>query len=275
MTELPPVVRRALHELAEGDDVPLLDAMLWLSSAIDPDTDADGCRALVDSLADSIRADVGRSDDVSVRVRRFVSAMRDLGFRGNTEHYYDPRNTAFSHVLRLRTGIPISLAVVFIEVGRRVDVAFDGVGFPFHFLLRSVDEPTLFADPFFGNVRDADSCQDLLDQVSGGTVEFDEKFLQPVDSRAIFVRVLRNLKNIHKQAGQIDEALEYCKLILAFDPEQAVEYRDRGTISLALGEWNRAVDDLSTYLAMIPDARDRSVVLGQIQYVLHQQNSIH
>jgi regulator of sirC expression with transglutaminase-like and TPR domain len=275
MMQFPTAVRDVLLDMAARDEFDLLDAMLWLSRVIEPDTDAEHCRDLIDSLAEAIREDVRRTKRDSVRIRRFVSAMRDLGFRGNVEHYYDPRNTAFSHVLERRTGIPISLAIAFIEIGRRVDVPFDGVGFPFHFLLRSADLPDVFVDPFFGTVRDADSCRALLDEVSGGTVDFRDQFLQPIDERSIFVRVLRNLKNIHKEAGQMDLAMAYCQLILAFDPEQPVEYRDRGTIALALGEWNLAVDDLSTYLAMIPDAADRSVVLGQIQYVLHQQNSIH
>ncbi len=267
--------RDALHELAKSADVDVLQAMLILSRALDPQVDVEECRDRIDELSVKVQSRVDRGHDERSRVEQFVAGMRELGFRGNSDHYYDPRNTSLSEVLQRRTGIPIALSVLFMEIGKRVGIDVRGVGFPYHFLLKAVDVPGAYVDPFFGTVRDERSCADLLHEVSGGTLEFRDEFLRTVEGRQVFVRVLRNLKALHKNAGAIGAALEYCELILRFDPEQPIEYRDRGTISLALGEWNRAVDDLSTYLAMNPTAYDRSVVLGQLQWVLNQQHLVH
>lgn len=274
-TVFSPAARERFRRMAQAADVDVLEAMLVLGCAINPEVDAEECRDRLDQICAELQPIVDDADGEADRVEAFVAGMRRLGFRGNTDHYYDARNTLISEVLERRTGIPISLAVLSIEVGRRIGVDLRGVGFPYHFLLKAVDVPGLYVDPFFGTTRDEASCAQLLDELSGGTLEFRPEFLRTVEGREIFVRVLRNLKLLHKNAGAIGPALEYCELILLFDPEQPAEYRDRGTISLALGEWNRAVDDLSTYLAMTPNAPDRPVVLGQLQWVLHQQNSVH
>lgn len=267
--------RDAFRALACADEVDVLEAMLVLDRGIDPSVNIEECRDRIDEIAETLRPAVDDESDERARVEAFVDGLRDLGFRGNTEHYYDARNTLLSEVLERHTGIPISLSVLAMELARRLGIDLRGVSFPYHFLLRAVDVPDLFVDPFFGITRDAESCEQLLQEMSGGTLEFRDDFLRVVEGRQVFVRVLRNLKTLHKNAGAISPALEYCELILLFDPEQSAEYRDRGTISLALGEWNRAVDDLSTYLAMTPDAPDRPTILGQLQWVLHQQNGVH
>lgn len=270
-----PEVRAAFGALAAKSDVDALEAMLLLSRALDPAVDLDDCHARIDELCDAVRARVDGESTELGRIDALVRGMREIGFRGNTDHYYDARNTLMSEVLERRTGIPISLAVLYMEVAKRVGVEVRGVNFPYHFLLKAVDAPGVFVDPFFGMTRDEVSCAHLLREVSGDSLELRNEYLRPVDERQIFVRVLRNLKTLHKNEGAIGPALEYCDLILLFDPEQPAEYRDRGTISLALGEWSRAVDDLSTYLAMTPTAHDRPVILGQLQWVLHQQASVH
>lgn len=276
MFRFPDEVHDELLAAARHDDEPsLLDLMLLLSRAIDDSTDPDECRVRLAELSAVVGDRLEQVRDERERVDLFVQFMRGLGFRGNSEHYYDPRNSLLPDVLSRRTGIPISLCILHMEVARPLGLELQGVSFPFHFMLKAVGVPDLYVDPFFGTCRDVSSCRALLAELSGGTVEFRDDFLGTVDSRQIFVRVLRNLKEIHKQSGAVWAALAYCDLILEFDPEQPLEYRDRGTICLATGEWNRAVDDLSTYLAMAPTAPDRETVLGQIQYVLRQQKIVH
>lgn len=274
--EFPENVRRRLLEVARsGDDVGLTDMMLTLARGIDPGVDPEACRARILELAQVAKAAMRPHGCEPARVRAFVDAMRSLGFHGNRDSYYDPRNSLLPDVLERRTGIPISLAIAFMEVARHAGLELRGVNFPFHFLLRAADATGLFVDPFFCVVRDEASCADLLYEISGGTMIAHHDHLRPVDERQIFVRVLRNLKNISKQSGAVHAALDYCNVILEFDPEQPLEYRDRGSICLALGEWDRAVDDLSTYLAIAPTAPDRALVLGQLQYVVSQHNSVH
>lgn len=276
MYAFPAPVRTALVDAARRDgDVDLLEMMLLLSRAIDGDVDTEECRDQLVELGAAVRDRLDGENVERDRVEIFVDLMRDLGFRGNQEHYYDPRNSLLSEVLQRRTGIPISLSILFMEVGKLVDIELRGVSFPYHFLLKAVDVPDLYVDPFFGTTRTTASCRQLFHELCGGTLEFRDEFLQCVEERQVFVRVLRNLKEIHKQGGAVWAALEYCDMILEFDPEQPTEYRDRGSICLAIGEWNRAVDDLSTYLAMSPTADDREVILGQLQYVLTQHNSVH
>lgn len=275
MSEIPESIRAKLVAMATSDRFDLLEAMLLLCRAIDPEVDTEDARDEIEEIANTIRPWADAEDGEHARVEALVVGMRELGFRGNSEQYYDPRNSMLSEVLVRRTGIPISLSVLFIEVGKRLGIDLRGVGFPFHFLVKAVDVAGLYVDPFFAMTRDESSCVELLAELSGETVPFRSEHLQTVTEKQIFIRVLRNLKSIHIESGAMSAGLDYCELILTIDPEQPAEYRDRGTICLTLGVWNRAVDDLSTYLAMTPQAPDRSTILGQLQWVLHQQNSVH
>ena len=266
--------RSAFEDAVAAPDFDMLEAMVLLESALDPDADPEQTLTGIQDVTAFVGDALGNTDGIA-RLYRFVDAMRLAGFQGNTENYHDPWNTMIGRVVGRRTGIPISLAIVYAEVARRLGLALHGVNFPYHFLLTADDVPGRWIDPFFGIIRDRHSCDALLRELSGGTLGLLDSHLQAVPSRDVIVRVLRNLKTLHKRNGSVPDAVDYCDLILRVDPELPPEYRDRGTLSLALGEWNRAIDDLSTYLAMRPTSPDRATVLAQLQWVLEQQTAVH
>src|SRR5690606_13265031 len=120
----------------------------------------------------------------------YTTLFRSLGFAGDVEDYGNPRNSLLDSVLDRRRGIPITLAVVLIEVARRAGVALEGVGMPGHFLVRAAGDGELFADPFHGVVLDRAGCEKLFAALHGPRARFRDRFLDPVGPRAILARML-------------------------------------------------------------------------------------
>jgi regulator of sirC expression with transglutaminase-like and TPR domain len=121
----------------------------------------------------------------------------ELGFAGNKEAYYDWRNSCLDRVIETRTGIPISLSILMIEVGRRVGVELVGVGMPAHFLVRSVEDDTTFFDPFDGGRQlDRDDARALFETITRGQAPWSDSHLDPTPNRAIVIRMLNNLKSV-------------------------------------------------------------------------------
>lgn len=187
-------------------------------------------------------------------------------FRGNAEAYYDPRNSFLNDVLDRRVGIPISLSLIYLEVGWRLGLPLCGVGFPGHFLIRYEGEVIrVLLDPFEGGrLRFEDEAQSLLDRVYGGLVRLQPEFLEPAGKKDILVRLLKNLKAIYLNAGEDEKALAAIERILLLRPV-AVELRDRGMLLARAGRAAEAVADLEEYLAQAPDATDARRVRNMIE----------
>jgi len=199
-----------------------------------------------------------------------------MGFRGNTENYYDPRNSYLNEVIDRRTGIPISLAVLYLELGRRIGLPLEGVSFPGHFLVRlRLRGGVLVLDPFCGGApQSEDELRGRLLRVippgsTGGVPPAElplDQFLEPASKRQILSRLLRNLKGIYREAGPPERLLDVLNRILAVTPEANAELRDRGLAYQRLECHRAALKDLSDYLEREPDAPDfyeiRARVLG-------------
>jgi len=186
--------------------------------------------------------------------------FEDEGFSGNTARYEDPRNSFLNDVLERRTGIPISLSVVYLDVARRAGFIVEGVNFPGHFLVRhrtgpvSPDGPRdIIVDPFHqgAELTEAD-CRQLLRRHLGTEAAFDRRLLAPAGKREILVRMLRNLKRLYVSMRSFPQAREAVDLLLALDPLSAVDLRDRGLLSYHLGDDASALRDLERYLRMVP-----------------------
>jgi len=181
----------------------------------------------------------------------------DEGFRGNTAAYYDPRNSFLNDVLDRRLGIPLTLSMVYLEVGWRAGISLEGVNFPGHFLVRYPGEAfRLLVDPFQrGDILFEDQAQDLLDRVYGGEVRLKPEFLRPASRKDMLVRLLANLKNIYLNARDEVRALAAIERILIVRPVLA-ERRDRGMLLARVGRVDEAVTDLRCYLDGVPGAPD-------------------
>jgi regulator of sirC expression with transglutaminase-like and TPR domain len=184
------------------------------------------------------------------------------GFRGNTEAYYDPRNSFLNDVLDRRLGIPLTLGIVFLEIGWRLDLPLRGVNFPGHFLLRYEGEAfRLLVDPFHnGQIRFEDQAQELLDRVYGGSVPMQADYLRGATKHDILVRLLSNLKTIYLNTRDDPKALSAIDRILLIRPDAADEIRDRGMLLARTGKTEEAIQALSRYLEAMPSAPDATRV---------------
>lgn len=182
----------------------------------------------------------------------------ELGFSGNRQHYDDPRNSFLNEVFDRRTGIPISLAVVYLEIGRRAGLRLEGVNFPGHFLVRAPAEPMgadddLIIDPFHsGALLSEVDCRHLLRQHVGEEAAFDRGLLSTATRQQIVVRMLVNLKRLYVRMRSFPQARAIADLLLAVDPSALSELRDRGLLAYHMEDFAAALKDLETYLRLMP-----------------------
>ena len=186
----------------------------------------------------------------------------DLNFTGNKENYYDPRNSFLNDVVERRVGIPITLALVYIEIARRIDFPMIGIGMPGHFLIRpDISEIEIFVDAFnHGEIMFAQDCQERLSQIYQQNVTLQPEFLAPVTKKQFLARMLTNLKYIYLKQQQLEKALFCVERILLLFPSAALELRDRGLLSYQIGHFNQAAQDLQAYLNQSPEAQDASTI---------------
>jgi regulator of sirC expression with transglutaminase-like and TPR domain len=201
------------------------------------------------------------------RLREFL--FEEEGFRGNAEDYYDPRNSCLNDVLERRLGIPITLSLVVMEVGRRVGLDVVGVGLPGHFVVRALvgAEPVLL-DPFDGGaVLTHQRAAALVARALGRRVPLTDAHFAAVDKRQILTRMLMNLRGIYCRRGEWDKALAVFDRLLVLDEQSAPHLRDRGTVLIKLGQLHRGVTDWQRYLEARPEAEDADDVRQQLRKI--------
>ena len=248
---------------ALGDDeIPLLRAALLVARDEYPDLDIAAYESLCDAFERDLRPRLEAVEETQPRlaaINRYL--FDDLGFSGNQQDYYDPRNSYLNDVLDRKLGIPISLGVIQMELARRMGVPLEGVSFPGHFLLRlPVDGGLLVLDPYHkGRSVDAQELKMRARPHLGGNDIDDQQLLQiltPATNRAILMRMLRNLKGLYSEREAWDKALRCADRLVRLDPGQADEVRDRGMLYLKVGYGKGARNDLARYLQLKPDADD-------------------
>jgi len=230
-----------------------------------PELDAAAVIAELDRHAFAIAE---RARDLS-NGRNFVETasqylFAEAGFRGNREDYYNPDNSCLNRVLETRSGIPITLSVVYIEVARRLAKNVKGVGLPGHFIVRYDDiEYAAYIDPFHGG-----RLLDLADCCRLAQVEAIEiSALQPVDTRHVVMRMLNNLRGIYFLRKDSAKALEVLDLLIAAAPESADEHKQRGAALMQLERTREALSAFQSYLELSPQAKDREAVEEQIRSI--------
>jgi regulator of sirC expression with transglutaminase-like and TPR domain len=226
--------------------IPLDEAALLIAAHAHPDLDPVDGLAVLDELA----AGVWAPTLDALRKRLFV----ELGFTGNGVDYYDARNSYLDDVIERRTGIPITLAVVMLEVGRRIGVPLAGVSMPGHFLIRDKVDPTVFVDPFArGAVLDEHGCRARFHAVHGPGAEFDPAFLAPVGKLAIVRRMLANLEGIATGGGD-REMLGWVLALRSGLPDAgAEEHRKLASVLASSGRYDEAADVLDRLAGELPD----------------------
>ena len=209
---------------------------------------------------------------VEGRGRTALAALNDLvfvrlGFRGNHEDYYDPRNSYLNDVIDRRLGIPITLSAVYAEIGRRLGLEVEGIGFPGHFLARvRLERGHAFVDCFSGRTLTRKDCAALLASTAPGApaARLDD-FLEPAAPGDILRRMLANLRNIHAERGDFARAARWIDLALELGPGRPADYRERGLLRARAERFGPAIADLERYLREAPHAADAAALRAQIQ----------
>ncbi|HEY7164665.1 MAG TPA: tetratricopeptide repeat protein [Candidatus Binatia bacterium] len=255
---------RAALEIAR-DEYPELDISRYLAR-IDEIAAAVNCRLIDDG---NVYQSLAALNHV---------LFRDQGFRGNREDYYNPKNSFLNDVIERKTGIPITLSVLYIEVARRIGLSLAGVGFPGHFLVKHVGQGEHFVvDPFNGgDIKSDEALAELLKEMYGSSkIPLRREFLEPVGKRQILKRMLTNLKMIYFRADDFAKALPVLQRLVIVDPESEEDIRDRGIAYLKLECFGLALADFENYLRRSPNASDGPAVKEQIINLAKQVRQIH
>ena len=228
------------------------------------DLNSERYRDSIESLARVARGlvtDTGRKG-----IEQLNAAFFDtLGFVGNAEDYYDPRNSYVNDVIDRRTGIPISLATVYCEIGRRLGLEIHGVAFPGHFLVRYESaEGDFIVDCFNGRIMSREDCQALLNELYEGRLRLTDDMLHDSPPQEILSRMLRNLRNVHAAQGDLARTLRWITMDIDLRPDDLENYRERGLIYARLDQPARALADMERYVASAPEGPDRDTVAQQV-----------
>jgi regulator of sirC expression with transglutaminase-like and TPR domain len=224
---------------------------------LDPEPYLDRLEAMGDEASVRIASDPGHDAPLEARIdglNRYL--FRELTFKGNRDQYEDPRNSCLNDVLDRRTGIPISLCLVYIEVARRAGIRAEGVNFPGHFLVRArqdlhTDDPDdgIIIDPFHdGAILDEGDCRALLTRQTGDDSAWEPDLLARATRRQILVRMLLNLKLLYVKWRSFPQARLVTDLLLPLTPNPMAELRDRGLLAYHMNDFAAALRDLESYL---------------------------
>jgi len=194
-----------------------------------------------------------------------------LGFAGNNDDYYNPKNNFLNVVLDKKSGIPITLSIIYIQLANHIGLDLRPVGFPSHFLVKYSEE--LILDPFNrGRLLSIDDLQEILDRNYGGNVEFSPDFLNEIRPEHILIRIGRNLKNSYTQSFNYTMALHCINMILGIEPESPEEIRDKGIVESRQLKYELALRSLNKYLEIAPEADDVDYVLDLIRNIKEKFN---
>jgi regulator of sirC expression with transglutaminase-like and TPR domain len=256
---------QALVDLLAGrrDDLQLDRAALLLARVEYPDLEIEPYIRMLDGYAVELAGRLGECSNGFEYVEAANEYLfAELGFTGNSDDYYDPRNSCLNEVLERRTGIPITLAVVYMEIARRLAKPVCGIGLPGHFVAQYRDrEFAAFIDAFHGGrLLTASDCFDLARQALGAAFREDLALLRPATKRQILARMVHNLRAAYLGRRAYRKALDTLNLLLEADPAAAEEYKQRGMLHVQKRNLSAARSDLETYLRMAPQASDRQEI---------------
>ncbi|MEL6185442.1 MAG: transglutaminase-like domain-containing protein [Myxococcota bacterium] len=256
MGEAHPIRRLEALVRQHGDDLPLDSAMAAVAAVERPQLTDEEVRQPLDQLAERVSRKAEGVSDGGLDALRVV-LFEEAGFAGRRERYYAPENSLIDQVLATRKGIPITLAVVWLEVARRAGLEAEGVGFPGHFLVRHrAGVVWRYVDVFDGGrVLTAADTQQILTTMHGPDARLETSMLEPVSNRALLTRVVLNLKNAYAMADDLMGVVSAGDRLLALDEDLHTERRDRGLAYARLGLASAALADLREYLARADPGR--------------------
>lgn len=251
-------IRSSFAALAgrRSDEIPLAEAALLIAAEEYPGLDVGSYLSRIDALADGVREEVDNAEDARTAGTALTAFLYEReAFRGTAEDYYDPRNSFLNEVLDRRRGIPITLSILYMEVGARLGLAVRGIGLPGHFIVKLADAGT-YVDPFNGQVDLGESdCFDRVRAIHGERATLEPAMLSPQSNRQILTRVLTNLRVIYRARDDPPRARAALDRLILLNPGSSQLYRDRAAVMARLGEYHLALSDVEQVRRLQPTVR--------------------
>lgn len=262
--------RKTFEQLVTLPDsaIPLAEAALLMACEEYPQLEISPYLDQLDNIAEVASAALrGAKSPIEIIEKLNAVLFEEFGFRGNTEDYYDPRNSFFNDVMDRRIGIPITLSTVYLEVARRLNFPLVGVGMPGHFVVKYADRTDeVFLDPFNrGEILTRNDCRARIQEMYGDSLEFHDRLLGRVTNRQILARMLNNLKLVYLKGHTFEKALSIVDMMLMIDPDDIDQLRDRGLLRLQLRQFEGAAKDLEQYIRRSPAAKDSEEVMNHLK----------
>jgi regulator of sirC expression with transglutaminase-like and TPR domain len=261
--------RQLAEELSRSEaEMNLARAALLIAKEEYPQLPVELYLARLDQVAEEVKDRLSCENAPLVVLHEVVETLYvRRGLKGNRDAYYDPRNSFLNDVLDRGLGIPLTLGIVVLEVGWRLELPVEGVNFPGHFVVRyRGDEFGLLLDPFDGGkIRFEDQAQELLDRVYGGVVRLQDAFLRTATKREMLARLLTNLKGVYLKVGDHPRALAAVERLLMITPTAPAESRSRGELLARMGRHEEAAQQLEAYLRVSPAASDAERIEGMLR----------
>lgn len=260
------------------DEIDLVEAAVLIARTAFPDLSVSQCTEHLDRWAERLRRGLGDSPsagDILIHLNKIL--FDEEGFRGDQQNYYDPQNSFLNRVLERKLGIPITLSLVYSEVGRRAGFPVHGIALPGHFIAGLLHASgTLFIDPFNrGEILTEKECQQRIEARYGRPAALDMGWKTPATKKAILRRMLRNLKAIYRHLNQDLQSFEMIQWILSVDPDAPAELKERGLLYEAMGNDAFAVRDLERYLQVDPTSEDKDLITQKIESLRQSQRRTH
>lgn len=277
--EVPTALQYFASLVAEDPGFALLEAAISVAQDEHPRLDPQGVLAQIDALAERLKRRIPADAAVLHKLRLLNRYFfQDLGFAGNVNDYYDPRNSYLHEVLSTRRGIPITLALLYIELATQIGLSARGISFPGHFLVKlRASKGEVVIDPLTGHSLSREELEQRLlpyRRARGLAGEFELPlglFLQAAPPRDVMARLLHNLKEIHRTAEDWPRLLAVCERLVVLLPQAWEERRDRGLAKAELGQDADAATDLSAYLLHMPEAGDAAMLHERLSALRHNR----
>ncbi len=251
----------------------LIEKCLKMAQILEyPELDISKYIEKINDISNSLKAKIGEVKNSTYLISMLNEHLFDeLGYYGAEEDYYDPGNSFLNIVLDKKTGIPITLSIIYSEVAKNIGLDLQIVGFPGHVIVKYKDEVIL--DPFYrGRLLTIEDLEGILSRNFGEYVEFIPEYLNSATTEQLLTRLLRNLKNAYTQSYAYDNAMKCTDMILGIRPESPEEIRDKGILEERLLRYDKALPLLNKYLELEPEADDADFILELIKSVREKSN---
>jgi regulator of sirC expression with transglutaminase-like and TPR domain len=258
----------------DESDITLAEAALLIAAEEYPRLEVARYLEKLENLAQHTSFRIGNATGVLEIIEAINTTLFDeLGFQGNRENYYDPRNSFLNEVIDRRLGIPITLSVIYIEIARMLRLPLQGIGMPGHFIVGFLsDAQKVYLDVFNnGRLLSENACADLVAGMSGGKMEFTPNHLAPVTKKQTLTRMLTNLLNIYAGSQDLRRAVAAIERILLITPNSLPHIRDYGLLLGQVGSTNDAIDQLDRYLKLAPNSDDGVEVREHLKTLKQEQ----